>query len=179
MESSGIRLKHVLQYILPSTGVLGLFIAFLLIYILPEIDLTLEQNRNETFQLIVFSGCITIILILILFYLVRQAILSDRLKEISSEELVDSKEKYKALLETSPEGIVMIVEEKPVYANMIFLAMTGCTEQEILEMNYADLFTEKSKSEHNLSELYEKHEVRRIHRHQSNGGSCQHRHKYG
>ncbi|MBL7111015.1 MAG: CBS domain-containing protein [Bacteroidales bacterium] len=155
MESSGIRLKHVIQFILPSTGVLGLFIAFLLISILPEININLEQNRDEAFQLIAFSGGITIILILILFYLVRRAILSEQLKDISSEELVDSKEKYKALLETSPEGIVMIVDEKPVYANMIFQAMTGCTEQEILEMNYTDLFTGKSKSEHSLPGLFE------------------------
>jgi PAS domain S-box-containing protein len=155
MESSDIRLKHVLQYILPSIGVLGLFIAFILIYILPEIKFSLEQNHNEAFQLIVFSGGMTIILILVLYYLVRRAILSEWLKEISSEELVDSKEKYRALLQTSPEGIVMIVDEKPVYANMIFQAMTGCTEQEILKMNYADIFTGKSKTKHNLHDLIE------------------------
>jgi len=155
MVLSGVRLKHVLLYILPSIGVLGLFITFLVTYIFPEIHLNHEQSRSESIQLIAFSGGITIVLILIMFYLVRQAILSERLKEISSEELVDSKEKYKALLETSPEGIVMIVDEKPVYANMIFLAMTGCTEQEILEMNYADLFTGKSKSEYSLPGLFE------------------------
>jgi PAS domain S-box-containing protein len=88
-----------------------------------------------------------------MFYLVRRAIFSEILKEISSEELVDSKEKYKALLETSPEGIVLFVDEKPVYANMIFLAMAGCTEQEIADMHYSDLFTENQESENNLSGL--------------------------
>jgi len=155
MVLSGIRFKHVLLYILPSTGVLVLFIAFLLNYILPEVNFSLEQNRKESIQLIIFSGGITIVLILILFYLVRRTISSERLKEISSEELVDSREKYKALLESSPEGIVMIIDEKPVYANMIFLAMTGCTEQEIQEMNYADLFTGKSKTKLSLPGLLE------------------------
>jgi PAS domain S-box-containing protein len=153
MESSGIRLKHVLQFILPSLAVLGLFIAFLLICLLPEINLNLEQNRKETIQLIVFSAGITVVFILILFYLVRRAILAERLKEISREELVESREKYKALLETSPEGIVMFIDDKPVYANMIFLAMTGCTEQEFLQMNYAELFTGISGTEHTLPEL--------------------------
>jgi len=160
MVLSGIRFKHVLLYILPSTGVLVLFIAFLLNYILPEVNFSLEQNRKESIQLIIFSGGITIVLILILFYLVRRTISSERLKEISSEELVDSREKYKALLESSPEGIVMIIDEKPVYANMIFLAMTGCTEQEIQEMNYADLFTGKSKTKLSLPGLQRYHEQR-------------------
>ena len=155
MGFSNIRLKHILQFILPSVIVLGLFIAFLLAYILPEIHVNLDQDHSEVFRLVVFTCGMTTILVLFMFYLVRRAILLERLKEISNEELVDSKEKYKALLETSPEGIVLFVDEKPVYANMIFLAMTGCTEQEILKMHYSDLFTGSHGSEDSLSKLQE------------------------
>ena len=153
MSLSKIRLKHILQFILPSVVVLGLFVIFLIIYFLPEIQSCLVQNRAEAIRLIAFSGGITIVLAFIMFYLVKRAILSAQLKEVSGEELFDVKEKYRALLETSPEGIVLFVDEKPVYTNMIFLAMTGCTEQEVREMQYSDLFSEDQESVNSLAGL--------------------------
>jgi PAS domain S-box-containing protein len=64
-----------------------------------------------------------------------------------------SKEKYEALVETSPDGTIMFIDGKFVYTNLIFLAMTGYTQKEISQLNFNDIFIKKSDPDFSLEKL--------------------------
>lgn len=99
------------------------------------------------------SGVIFLVISLLLISLIRQSLKTEKIRALAEEELKKSKEKYEALVETSPDGTIMFIDGKFVYANLIFLAMTGYTQKEISQLNFSDIFIKKSDPGFSLAKL--------------------------
>jgi len=104
-------------------------------------------------RILVISGVIFLVIGMLLISLIRQSFKSEKIRALAEEELKKSKEKYEALVETSPDGTAMFIDGKFVYANLIFLAMTGYTQKEISQLNFNDLFAKKSDPDFSLDKL--------------------------
>jgi len=101
----------------------------------------------------VISGAIFIVISMLLISLIRQSLKSEKIRALAEEELQKAKEKYEALVETSPDGTAMFIDGKFVYTNLIFLAMTGYTQKEISQLNFNDLFVKKSDPDFSMEKL--------------------------
>ncbi|MDM8516757.1 response regulator [Desulfobacterales bacterium HSG16] len=63
-----------------------------------------------------------------------------RQREKALEALKESEEKYRILVENSNEGIVLIIDEFPVFANKTLIELSGYTEQEFYSKSIFDFF---------------------------------------
>ena len=115
-------------------------------------DIQKEIHRIRM-RLGVISGAIFLVVSLLLISLIRQSLKTEKIRALAEEELKKSKEKYEALVETSPDGTIMFIDGKFVYTNLIFLAMTGYTQQEISQLNFNDLFIKKTDPDFSMKKL--------------------------
>ena len=117
----------------------------------------IEDIQKEIYhikiRLGVISGVIFLVISLLLVSLIRQSLKSEKTRALAEEELKKSKEKYEALVETSPDGTIMFIDGKFVYSNIIFLAMTGYNQNEISQLNFNDIFIKKSDPDFSLEKL--------------------------
>ncbi len=116
-------------------------------------DVKQEISRMKIHLAAISFGIILVITILLAF-LIRQSLKSEKLREQTEEQLELSKEKYQALVETSPEGTIMYIDGKFVYANPVFLTMTGYAQDEIPKLDFRDLFIIKTDPEFSLVKLH-------------------------
>lgn len=116
-----------------------------------------EDIQNEIqrikLRLGVISGVIFLVISLLLISLIRQSLKTEKKRALAEEELKKAKEKYEALVETSPDGTAMFIDGKFVYTNLIFLAMTGYTQSEISQLSFNDLFSKKEDPDFSLKKL--------------------------
>jgi PAS domain S-box-containing protein len=112
-----------------------------------------KEIRHIKIRLGAISGVIIIVVSLLLISLIRQSLKTEKIRALTEEELKKSQDKYEALVETSPDGTMMFIDGKFVYANLIFLAMTGYTQKEISQMNFNDIFIKKSDPDFSLAKL--------------------------
>ncbi len=84
-----------------------------------------DEINNLTSSLIYVSIGILILLGSILFYIGRQSLKIENERHQAEERLKESESKYKALVEASKEGLIMILEGEIVYANNSLLEILG------------------------------------------------------
>ncbi len=84
-----------------------------------------EEISNLTGNLIYVSLAILFLVGLILFYIGEQSLKIENERQTAEEGLRESESKYRALVEASTDGLVMILESKFVYANYALLEMLG------------------------------------------------------
>ena len=92
-------------------------------------DVKEEIARLEK-KIINISILITILSSLLLFYIALQNMKSERRKKEVEDELKESRERYKMLVETSGEGLVMVLENGQIFYNKTFYSMLGYSENE-------------------------------------------------
>jgi PAS domain S-box-containing protein len=112
-----------------------------------------KEIQHIKIRLGAISGGIIIVVSLLLISLIRQSLKTEKIRALTEEELKKSQDKYEALVETSPDGTMMFIDGKFIYANLIFLAMTGYTQKEISQMNFNDIFIKKSDPDFSLAKL--------------------------
>lgn len=84
---------------------------------------------------------LTIVCVLcILFFLLFRSQQNERLKISAEEELKELRENYRAIVETSTDGTLLILDNKFIYANLVFLAMTGYTSRQIMDLSFEEVF---------------------------------------
>jgi PAS domain S-box-containing protein len=92
-------------------------------------DVKSEIKRLES-RLVLFSSIISIILAAILFYLSHHSLKVERKKRKAESELIISRERYKALVEASTEGTIILFENGNLYGNRHIIALCGYSENE-------------------------------------------------
>ncbi len=101
-------------------------------------DVNLEIARIEQSLIntsLVISGAVVILLIFVL----QQSLRIERERQDVVDDLGESTERYHALIESTTEGTVLIVEDRFRYVNPVFLQMTGYTSQQLEFLELSDL----------------------------------------
>lgn len=124
-----------------------LFVALILLAILFG-----SEPGSWSFYFQVFAMAAIAIL---LFLIIRRSIMDEKSRQITFERQEATEEKYKSLLETSADGTMMIMDREIVYANFVFLAMSGYTLKDMSEMKFEGLIKDREGREVSLEGLYE------------------------
>ncbi|MBK7868819.1 MAG: PAS domain S-box protein [Ignavibacteriales bacterium] len=95
----------------------------------------LEDVREEVKELesniITISILITLLSSSFLFFMAFMSYKSEKKRAVAEEELKESREKYRMLVETSGEGLIMILENDQVYFNKTIYTILGYEYEEI------------------------------------------------
>ena len=100
-------------------------------------------------------GADFLFIIVLLTLIVRKVFIDHKNYQQSQERLAEANEKYRALMETSTDGTLIILEKGIIHANFVFLAMSGYTMADLLQLNFEDLIAIKSLPGLNLQAFYE------------------------
>ena len=103
-----------------------------------------EEIGVLTRNLIYISLTILVVLALILFYVSQQSLRIVKKRQLAEKNLRESEAKYRALVEASTEGLVMMLDSKYVYANQGLLNMLGYIDETADELNIEDILCENS-----------------------------------
>lgn len=96
-------------------------------------------------HLLRISLLITLVIVLTLLFVIRQSLNIENRRKSAEEKLKLSREKYKALVQASTEGTLMIINDKIVFSNLRFSKMAGYGESEIYSKRFDELFETKLK----------------------------------
>ncbi len=96
---------------------------------------SLERN------LIRVSLLITLVIVILLFYIIRQSLSIERERTAAEQRLKQSREKYRLLVEASTEGTLMVVNGKFIFANQRFKRLYGDVDTDLSKVHFDDLFT--------------------------------------
>lgn len=104
----------------------------------------IEDVKEEIAQIekniITISILITILSSLFLFYTAFQNYHSERKRRIAEAELSESRERYRMLVETSGEGLIMILENQQVFFNKAVYNLLGYDDGDI-ELELSKIFS--------------------------------------
>lgn len=92
-------------------------------------DVRMEINRLEQ-KILTISIIITILSSLLLSYIAFQNLKNERLRKRAEDDLKESRDKYRTLVEASGEGLIMILDNKQTFYNKTFYAMLGYPDTE-------------------------------------------------
>jgi len=88
------------------------------------------ETRALTGRIIRISLFLALVIALLLLFVAQQSFRIERRRKLAEEALEDSHERYRALVEASKEGTVMVLRGRAVFANPVFLDMAGLSEAE-------------------------------------------------
>lgn len=95
----------------------------------------LEDVRAEISQMtrrvLRISVGISVIIAVLLAYISQQGLHLERQRWRAETALRESEEKYRLLVEGSAEGVLLVLQDRPVYANKSLLDRLGYTEEEL------------------------------------------------
>ncbi|MDI6803231.1 MAG: DUF294 nucleotidyltransferase-like domain-containing protein [Bacteroidota bacterium] len=105
-------------------------------------DVKLEIASLEK-NLINISIAIMVTISLLLMFITIQNIKIEKRRRQTEDELKESREKYRTLVEASTEGLIMILEGKKVFYNKTLHSMLGYSDEEFVNLNLDEIFTGK------------------------------------
>lgn len=73
---------------------------------------------------------LAVVIALLLLFVAQQSFRSERKRALAEEAVRESHERYRALVEASKEGTIMVLKGRSVFANQTFLEMAGYSEAE-------------------------------------------------
>lgn len=134
------------KYLIPVILIIVLLLAFAWLA---------HQYANTGNRFMLYAMGISIILIIVSLALVVRNLVKDQaILQQSQERLADANERYRALMETSTDGTLIIIEKEIMHANFVFLAMSGYTLKDLYKMKFEDLIVIRSTPGLNLDKLY-------------------------
>lgn len=94
-----------------------------------------EEIASLTNYLFYVSLIILFFIGLILFFISKQSLLIETKRNMAEEGLQESKEKYKALVEASTDGLVMLLDGTYIFANLAMIKMLGYENNSAIEIH--------------------------------------------
>jgi len=92
-----------------------------------------------TRRLVFVTLAISLIIALLLTYITLQSMKIEKKRKKAESLLKISKEKYKTLVDASSEGLIMVIDNKMIFFNQKIHALTGYSENELLNQSFAFL----------------------------------------
>lgn len=102
-------------------------------------DVKAEIREMEKNLLIISFG-ITGILVMLLIFITIQSSRIEKRRQIAEEDLRESREKYRVLLEAATEGTMLILEGQFIYSNATLHNMLGYSNEEFQKLNIYNIF---------------------------------------
>jgi PAS domain S-box-containing protein len=135
------------KYLIPITLIILLLLAFAWLA---------NQYANSGNRLILYVlGSDFMLIIVLLALIVRKVFLDHTSQQQSLERLAEANERYRALMETSTDGTLIIIEKGIVHANFVFLAMSGYTLTDLSQLTFENLIAIKSTPGLDFDAFYE------------------------
>ncbi len=97
-----------------------------------------------TNKLLWISLGISFLIALLLLFISQQSLKIERQRIQAKNELHDSKEKYRTLVEASTEGLIMLIEGKISFLNSIISKMSGYENTELVNLPLTELISENN-----------------------------------
>jgi len=98
----------------------------------------IEDVKNQITQLeskiINVSIGITVLISVLLFFIAYQNLASENQRLRAERELHESREKYRALVEASSEGLILILDNKQIFYNKSIYNLLGYEEDSVIEL---------------------------------------------
>ena len=135
------------KYLIPFALIILLLMAFAW--------LAYQYSNSGNCLMFYVLGADFLFIIVLLTLIVRKVFIDHTNYQQSQERLAEANEKYRALMETSTDGTLIILEKGIIHANFVFLAMSGYTMADLLQLNFEDLIAIKSLPGLNLQAFYE------------------------
>lgn len=103
----------------------------------------LDDVQHEIAQLkmklIIILGGISLIIAMLIAFTTIQSHNIERNRLLAEQQLHESREKYKSLIESSTEGIILLLSQRVAYSNLFIRSWTGYSESELASMNISEL----------------------------------------
>jgi PAS domain S-box-containing protein len=135
------------KYLIPFALIILLLMAFAW--------LANQYAKSDNSLMFYVLGADFLLIFVLLTLIVRKVFIDHSNYQQSQERLAEANEKYRALMETSTDGTLIILEKGIVHANFVFLAMSGYTLTDLLQLKFEDLIAIKSIPDLSLDAFYE------------------------
>ena len=110
------------------------------------------EIQKITSHIITITLLITFIISLILLYIIQQSKKIEAEKERAQLELIESKEKYRSIVEAGREGVAMIREDRFIYLNQILCNILEYSLTEIQDICFFQIFLHQETSRQAIRE---------------------------
>lgn len=98
-------------------------------------------------QITTISISITIAIAFLLTFIAFQNLRAENRRQRAEQELHESREKYRALVETSTEGLIMVMDDREIFYNKTLYGMLGYPEGFPADLWFPNLFLAVPKAE--------------------------------
>jgi PAS domain S-box-containing protein len=122
----------------------------------------IEDVKKEisalTERMIWISVGISILIALLLLYIIKQSVTIEQKRILAENELHESKEKYRTLVEAATEGILMLIDGKISFSNKVISEMTGYESAELCNLSLNKIISESNNDD--IIETFSKNTVK-------------------
>jgi PAS domain S-box-containing protein len=108
------------------------------------IDDVKKDIARLTNRMIWISFGISILLGLLLIYILKQSIGVERKRIAVADDLHETKEKFRTLVEAATEGLLMLIDGKIAYSNDIICKMTGYNAEELNNIPLSEIISKSN-----------------------------------
>jgi PAS domain S-box-containing protein len=107
------------------------------------VDDVQREIKSLTHDLIIIILAILLIISLLLGSMIRQSYRTLKLRQKADRELRESEEKYRTLVESAGEGMLMALEGRYMYANQTIATLLGYGQNDFNDMPVAEIFPDE------------------------------------
>ncbi|MDP2115201.1 MAG: DUF294 nucleotidyltransferase-like domain-containing protein [Bacteroidota bacterium] len=131
-----------------------------------------KEIKALTKKLIWISTGISILIASLLFFISQQSLTIEKKRAKAENDLNESKEKYRTLVEAATEGLIMLADGRITFLNGVVCKMTGFANTELLNLPISAMVSENNNKD--LIETFSQNMIREgqydIHLKKKNGG---------
>ncbi len=98
-----------------------------------------EEIGNLTTDILIVSIAFIVLIGGIILFIVLQSVRIEKARQTAETNLVESKDKYQALVEASTDGLVMLLDNRDMIANKTMVSMLGYSESEFALLSLFDI----------------------------------------
>lgn len=117
-----------------------------------------KEISSLTERMIWVSVCISILISFLLLYIIKQSVSIEQKRIRAENDLHESKEKYRTLVEAATEGLLMIIDGKISYSNKVICKITGYDAAELNDHSLLEIISKGNNDD--IIETFSKNSVK-------------------